>query len=98
MGGPASGAGWGPQRGVGNEQYINLSSKRLHDTRHGAITLLLNGVDIRTGSGILGDSVATRTLSICARLMADTQRDAIDTPGRALMIFRSRQRAVKASS
>ena len=64
-------------------QKAQISSTRLHDTRHtAATTLLLGGVDVARWRE-LGYSVATTTLSIYAHLMADTQRDAIDRLGEA---------------
>lgn len=65
----------------------NLSSTRLHDTRHtAATTLLLSGVDARTTAGILGHAATTTTLNMYAHVMADAQRDAIDRLGNAYEI------------
>lgn len=61
-----------------------LSTTRLHDTRHSATSaLLLAGVDVSTAPGLLGNSPAI-LLSTYAHLMPEAQRDAVDRLGARL--------------
>jgi integrase len=63
----------------------DISTTRLHDTRHTAAThLLVGGTDVRTAAGVLGHATANVTLSIYAHLVGDAQRAAIDGLGARL--------------
>jgi integrase len=60
----------------------NISTTRLHDTRHTAATMLLvSGVDIRTVSSIIGHANASTTLNIYSHVLPNTQHAAVDLLG-----------------
>jgi integrase len=62
-----------------------ISTTRLHDTRHTAAThLIVGGTDVRTTASVLGHTTPTVTLSIYAHLVADVQRAAVERLGATL--------------
>ncbi len=62
-----------------------ISTTRLHDTRHTAAShLIVGGTDARTTAGVLGHASPTVTLSVYAHLFDDTKRAAIDGLGQRL--------------
>ena len=62
-----------------------ISTTRLHDTRHTAAThLIVGGTDVRTTASVLGHTTPTVTLSIYAHLVAEVQRAAVERLGARL--------------
>jgi integrase len=63
-------------------QAAELSTKRLHDTRHTAASHLIgDGVDVRTVAGVLGHESANITLSVYSHLLEDATKKATDRLG-----------------
>jgi integrase len=62
-----------------------ISTTRLHDTRHTAAThLIVGGTDVRTTAAVLGHTTPNVTLAIYAHLVADVQRAAVEQLGATL--------------
>ena len=62
-----------------------ISTTRLHDTRHTAAThLIVGGTDVRTTASVLGHTTPNVTLSIYAHLVAEVQRAAVERLGATL--------------
>ena len=63
-----------------------ISTTRLHDTRHTAASHLIVGcrTDARTAASVLGHTTPNVTLSIYAHLFADAQRAALSGLGKRL--------------
>ena len=62
-----------------------ISTTRLHDTRHTAAThLIVGGTDVRTAASVLGHTTPNVTLSIYAHLVAEVQRAAVERLGATL--------------
>jgi integrase len=56
-----------------------ISTTRLHDLQHTAVTtLLLSGADVPTTAGVLGHATPNVTPATYAHLVADAQCEAID--------------------
>ena len=66
-------------------ERAGLPKIRFHDLRHTFATLALqNGVDIKTGSGMLGHFSAGFTLDTYAHVTTSAQREAANTMGQVL--------------
>jgi len=58
---------------------LGIAKIRLHDLRHFAATMLLNGIDVRTAAGRLGHARASTTLDIYAHYTQPADQCASDT-------------------
>lgn len=68
---------------------LDIAKIRLHDLRHvAAMTMLLNGIDVRTAAGRLGHARASTTLDIYAHYTQPADQRASTTLANSLDVHR----------